>query len=447
MENKLRKIMRNFVNKKIEKLKYEIREIVLVAKEIEKFGQKIIWENIGDPVEKGEKVANWIKKIVQEAVKENLSYAYSPTKGLDKTREFLANLVNKRGRIKISKEEIIFFNGLGDAINKVYGCLDKGARVIMPSPGYPAHFSQEAIHAEEEPLFYELDPKNNWYPNLKDLKIKIKKHPEIVGILLINPNNPTSVVWPKKYLREIIKLAKKFGLFIIADEIYINMAFGKTKVVPISDIVGNLPAISMKGISKEFPWPGSRCGWLEFYNVEKDKNFKNYFEAIFKSKMAEVCSTTLPQFLIPKIMGERRYKKTLKERLEKYKKKAEILAEIFKNSKEIIFVKPEAAFYATIVFKEGVLNKNQKLEIKNKKIKNSIEEKVKEKIPLDRRFAYYLLGSEGICVVPLTGFYSNYFGFRMTILEPNFKKFELICKKIKRAIKEYIQSTRVREKI
>lgn len=432
--------MKNFVNKKVEKLKYEIREIVLVAKEVEKLGQEIIWENIGDPVEKGEKVADWIKKIVQEAAKENLSFAYSPTKGLEKTREFLANLVNKRGKIKISKEEIIFFNGLGDAINKVYGCLDKNARIIMPSPGYPAHFSQEAIHASKEPIFYGLDPKNNWYPDLKDLVQKIKKHPEIVGILIINPNNPTGVCWPKKYLIEILKIAKKFGLFLLADEIYINMAFGKTKAVPISDIVGDLPAISMKGISKEFPWPGSRCGWLEFYNLNKDRNFKNYFEAILKSKMVEVCSTTLPQFVIPRIISNQKYKKTLRERLKKYKKKAEILAKVFKDLKEIIFVKPDSAFYATIVFKEGVLKEKQKLEIENEKIKKLIEEKVKEKIPSDRRFAYYLLGKTGICVVPLTGFYSKYFGFRMTLLEPDFKKFEFLCQKIKDAIKEYLHS-------
>jgi len=431
--------MINFINRKIEKLKYEIREIVLVAKEVEKLEQKIIWENIGDPIEKGEKVADWIKKIVQNSTKENFAYAYSPTKGLDKTREFLADLVNKRGKIKISKEEIIFFNGLGDAINKVYGCLDKNARIIMPSPGYPAHFSQEAIHTGKEPIFYELDPKNNWYPNLKDLAQKIKKHPEIVGILIINPNNPTGICWPRKYLVEILKLAKRKGLFVVADEIYINMAFGSERAVPLSDIVGNLPAISMKGISKEFPWPGSRCGWLEFYNLEKNKNFKRYFETIFKSKMVEVCTTTLPQFVIPKIIGDKRYKKTLRERLKNYKKKSEILAKIFRDFKEIIFVKPDSAFYATIVFKEGVLSGKQKLEIKNKEIEKLIEEKVKEKIPLDRRFAYYLLGQTGICVVPLTGFYSKHYGFRMTLLEPDFQKFEFLCQKIKEKKKKYLK--------
>jgi len=432
--------MKKIINENYKRLRYEIREIVSVAKEIEKLGQKIIWENIGDPIGRGERVPEWIKKIVEKAAKEDLAYAYSPTKGLEKTREFLANLVNKRGRVKISKENIIFFNGLGDAINKIYNCLDKDARIIMPSPGYPAHFSQEALHSGKEPIFYELDPKNNWYPNLRDLERKIKKNSQIVGILIINPNNPTGICWPKKYLVEILRLAKKYNLFLIADEIYENMTFGKTKFVPLSDIVGKLPAVSMKGISKVVPWPGSRCGWLEFYNLERDKNFKNYFETIFKSKEAEVCSTTLPQFVIPEIFKDKRFKATLKERLKNYKKKADILEKIFKNLKEIIFVKPDSAFYATIVFREKFLKEEQKLEIKNEKIKRFVEEKTKEKIPFDRRFAYYLLGAAGICVVPLSGFYSKYFGFRMTLLEPDLKKFEEISMKIKGKILEYIRS-------
>ena len=54
----------NIVHAGADELTYEIREIVEVAKKIEKLGQTIIWENIGDPVAKGEKVPEWIKKII-----------------------------------------------------------------------------------------------------------------------------------------------------------------------------------------------------------------------------------------------------------------------------------------------------------------------------------------------------------------------------------------------
>lgn len=60
-------------------LKYEIRKIVEVAEKIKSFGTPIIWENIGDPIAKGETVAPWIKEYVEQVVRDDATYAYSPT--------------------------------------------------------------------------------------------------------------------------------------------------------------------------------------------------------------------------------------------------------------------------------------------------------------------------------------------------------------------------------
>ena len=72
-------------------LVYEIREIVGVANKIESLGQAIIWENIGDPIAKGETIPQWIKDHVAEALKDDKTYAYSPTMGLLETRKYIAN--------------------------------------------------------------------------------------------------------------------------------------------------------------------------------------------------------------------------------------------------------------------------------------------------------------------------------------------------------------------
>ena len=95
-------------------LTYEIRNIVNIANILREEGTEIIWENIGDPVQKGEKLPIWVKDSLKELLDEDETFAYSPTKGVEDAREFLANKVNQRGKIKISKEDIIFFNGLGE---------------------------------------------------------------------------------------------------------------------------------------------------------------------------------------------------------------------------------------------------------------------------------------------------------------------------------------------
>ena len=132
-----------------DELTYEIREIVTVAKKIESLGMEIVWENIGDPVQKGHKVPVWIKEIVQDIVmSDDLAFGYSPTKGFIETREYIAKERNKKngaGGVKITAEDILFFNGLGDAISHVYSNLNEHVRVIGPNPAYSTHSSAENL--------------------------------------------------------------------------------------------------------------------------------------------------------------------------------------------------------------------------------------------------------------------------------------------------------------
>ena len=428
----------NIVSLGADELKYEIREIVAVAKEFSELGIEITWENIGDPVQKGERLPDWIKDIITATMKEDLTYAYSPTKGLDATREFLAREANRNGGVKITKEDIIFFNGLGDAISKVYGQLRKEYRVIGPSPAYSTHSSAEASHAGSEYVSYQLDPYNLWYPDVDDLRMKVKYNPSISGILLINPDNPTGAVYPRDVLLEIVAIAKQYDLFVVCDEIYINLTYNGKKAVPLADVINGVCGISMKGISKELPWPGARCGWIEVYNADKDPIFAKYIKSIVDDKMLEVCSTTLPQRVIPAIMGDARYASHIAHRNAVYEKRSRIAYDLLKDIKGIIVNQTNGAFYLTVMFRPNVLTPDQKLGFGNEKAKQVVEKLVKN-VALDKRFVYYLLGATGICVVPLTGFNCDLQGFRVTLLESDDTKFEWIFRMLREKIKEYLQ--------
>ena len=108
--------MRFVIAKRGNGMTYEIRNIVGVADKLKEYGVEILWENIGDPIQKGEKIPEWMKEELTKLLLMDSCYGYSPTKGMDETREFLAGKVNERGKTQITKEDIIFFNGLGDAI-------------------------------------------------------------------------------------------------------------------------------------------------------------------------------------------------------------------------------------------------------------------------------------------------------------------------------------------
>jgi len=429
----------NIVYEGADQLTYEIREIVNVAEKIAKTGVEISWENIGDPVAKGEKVPQWIKDIVSDITKnDDSSYGYSPTRGLLATREYIAKERNLEGGIQITAENILFFNGLGDAISKVYTYLNSKARVIGPNPAYSTHSSAEAGHADSPHITYKLDPNNHWYPDLEDLRAKIKSNKDISGILIVNPDNPTGMVYPKEILKQIVDIAKEFKLFIVSDEIYSNLSYG-AEHFKLASVIGDVPGLALRGISKEFPWPGARCGWAEFYNCDKDADFARYAKTLLDAKMLEVCSTTLPQKVLPRVMSDSRYYPYLAERGKNYQKKADISYEIFSKISELILHKPNGAFYMTVVFKNGVLNNKQKLLPANPEAWKIIE-KIGDTEKLDKRFVYQLLASKGICVVPLSsGFNSDLYGFRITLLEQNEEKFIKIVETIAEAIKEYIK--------
>jgi aspartate/methionine/tyrosine aminotransferase len=288
-------------------LVYEIRHIVNVANRLKESGVEVLWENIGDPIQKGERVPEWTRAILVDLLSQDRTYGYSPTKGIDATREFLAKMVNRRGKVRITPEEIIFFNGLGDAIARAYSAIRQDVRIIMPEPTYSTHLIAEVHHASFPPNTYRMNPYCDWSPDINELERKVQSHKAIVGILVINPDNPTGYVYPEETLVRIVDIARRFDLFLIFDETYHNIVFNGKKTVPLSDIIGSVPGISMKGISKEFPWPGARCGWMEVYNADKDETFARYIDAILTQKMSEVCSTTLPQMAIPRIMAHPEY--------------------------------------------------------------------------------------------------------------------------------------------
>jgi alanine-synthesizing transaminase len=81
---------RNLLHEGAANLKYEIREIVAVANQLHDLGVEITWENIGDPIQKGESPPKWIREIVSELVVDPRSWAYCNTAGVNQTREFLA---------------------------------------------------------------------------------------------------------------------------------------------------------------------------------------------------------------------------------------------------------------------------------------------------------------------------------------------------------------------
>lgn len=428
----------DIVHPRAGELRYEIRGIVDFAQKLAATGIDITWENIGDPVAKGEQIPDWIRQIVTDAVSDNLSsYAYSPTKGLKLTREYLAKRRSSENGFTLSADNILFFNGLGDAINKIYTWLNPEARVLGPRPAYPTHSALEGAHGSSEQFTYDLNLENGWLPDMAEIRRQVKANPKIAALLIINPDNPTGVVYPREILNEFAAIAREYKLFLIADEIYANLVYEPKDFTSIAELGDDIPMVVMRGLSKEVPWPGSRCGWVEFYNLQVDPGFARYAQSIEEAKMTEVCSTTLPQSVLPAIFSDSRYPKHLAARRAKYMRRADEALKTLNAHSALYVVKPKGAFYLSVTFSDKFVKSQFSLPAANAKAQKLLAAEL-AKIPksdFDKRFCYQLMASTGICVVPLsTGFISHVPGFRMTLLEENDTKFSHTLKTIIKAL-------------
>ncbi|MCI5145965.1 MAG: aminotransferase class I/II-fold pyridoxal phosphate-dependent enzyme, partial [Candidatus Electrothrix sp. AR3] len=229
-------------------------------------------------------------------------------------------------------------------------------------------------------------------------------------------------------------------LFIVCDEVYQNMVYNGTVSVPLATLIGDkVPAICMRGVSKEMPWPGGRCGWMEVYNGHHDPMFEKYINSVLNAKMMEVCSTTLPQLVLPKVMQHPEYRNYLHERVERYEKYSNIAYDILREVKGLFVNRTNGAFYMSVAFEAGLLTDKQTLFIKNDEVRRTVENMVSgSDVSLDKRFVYYLLGATGVCVVPLSSFATTLQGFRITLLERDEAEFTRIFKTIATAVCQYL---------
>jgi aspartate/methionine/tyrosine aminotransferase len=157
--------------------------------------------------------------------------------------------------------------------------------------------------------------------------------------------------------------------------------------------------------------------------------------------MLEVCSTTLPQMALPRIVSHPEYWPYLNERISRYEKYSNIAYDCLKKVTGLRVNRTNGAFYMSVAFQDGILNHRQTLAIGNEKVKSHVEGLVNQPgVELDKRFVYYLLGATGICVVPLSSFATTMQGFRTTILERDEAKFRMIFQNLADSIGRYLAS-------
>ena len=184
------------------------KELILKGKRVYRFG-------FGQsPFPVPEKIVSVLKKNADKK-------AYLPMQGLPELREAVSSYLSKKTRTIFQKENIIITPGSKEGMFLMHMAFN--GDIILPAPSWVSYAPQAKI-ASNKVHWIQTSADNNWFPTADELEKKIKSIKNKNIILILNsPNNPSGTTCNN--LKELSKVAKKYKIIILSDEIYTDLKF------------------------------------------------------------------------------------------------------------------------------------------------------------------------------------------------------------------------------
>jgi len=265
-----------------------------------------------------------IKKAKIKAIQDGKN-KYAHPQGIYELREKVAEKLRKENEIDAKPENVIITSGVSGALFLAFNAfIEEGDEVIIPDPGFSFEYKNYALFLGAKPVLVDI------YPDFKITaeKIEEKITSKTKMLILNSPSNPTGNVIEAEEIKKIAKLAEKYNLLVISDEIYEKFVYG-CEHVSIGKYYSK--TITMNGFSKTYAMTGNRIGYLH--------GLPEIVQELIKLQLLiYVCAPTSAQYAALKAFDV-----DVSDKIKEYKKKRDLTYEILKKHFEI--TKPNGAFY------------------------------------------------------------------------------------------------------
>lgn len=297
-------------------------------------GKHLVYLQIGEP---GFDTPKNINDAAIKAIKENQTH-YTPTPGIPALREAVAKLTAKYTGVDYKMEDVVVVSG-GKPIMfyMISALIDEGDEVIIPNPSYPIYGSvTEYLGGKVVPI--QLKEENDFNFSAEELESKITPRTKL--IMVNTPENPTGGVYSRKLIEQIAKIAVKYDLWVLSDEIYNEMVH-EGEHVSIAGMPGMAErTVILNGCSKTYAMTGYRIGW----GVAKNRKMAEYLEQLACNDTS--CVSTVSQYAaLEAITGPQdEVIKMLKE----YKKRRDLMVKLVNEIPGMHCHNPKGAFYLMV---------------------------------------------------------------------------------------------------
>jgi aspartate aminotransferase len=310
-----------------------IRKLAGFADEAKKRGVEVFHLNIGQPdietpTEIFEAIAQYREKVLR----------YGPSGGLLELRLAVVQYHRNLG-FAIDLDNVWITTGGSEAIIfAMMSVSDPGDEIIVFEPFY-TNYNGFAVMSQVKLIPVTTRVEDGFHlPSIQTIENKITSRTK--AILINTPNNPTGTVLTEEEMFIIHKLCKKYGLFLLSDEVYREFVYdGKRQISALSlpDIEDRV--IVMDSISKRFSACGARVGSIISRN-------KEIMDTILKFGQARLCPPTLEQ--VGATAAYNTIEKYIKPMIDEYQHRRNVLFDLLHNVPGVFGHRPEGAFYTVL---------------------------------------------------------------------------------------------------
>lgn len=227
------------------------------AKEMKSQGIDVIGFGAGEP---DFDTPVHIREAGIRAIKEGHT-RYTPAAGTLELKEAICDKLKRENDLSYSPAQIVISNGAKHSLQNVLAALlNPGDKVMIPTPYWVSYPEMVKLN-DGIPVAVATSEENGFKPTLADLERDYDKKSR--ALIINSPSNPTGQICSEDELRMIADFCCERDLFIIADEIYEKLLYGKTRHISIatfSEKVKEL-TIMVNGVSKSYAMTGWRIGY------------------------------------------------------------------------------------------------------------------------------------------------------------------------------------------
>mgnify|MGYP001339379117 FL=1 len=201
-----------------------------------------------------------VAKLI-EAVQDPRTHRYSMSKGIPGLRRALAGYYDRRFGVKLDPEtEVVATLGSKEGLaNLAQAIASPGDTILVPNPSYPIHqFGFIIAGASVRSIPY--TPNDDMLAAID----RAVRHsvPKPTAVIVNFPSNPTALVAPIAFYRELVALCRRHDLFILSDLAYAELYFGDTPPPSVLEVPGAKDiTVEFTSMSKTYNMPGWRMGF------------------------------------------------------------------------------------------------------------------------------------------------------------------------------------------